>query len=406
MGCGRERSEQSAVSCRECGEPSAVHSQGDQMHPETQAIHVGNTPDATTGAVVPPIHMSTTFVREADGSYASGYSYGRNANPNRTALEECLAALEGGAAAAAFASGSAATLAILQSLAPGDHVLAPADVYYGTTRLLREVMAPWGLEFSFVDMSNMGAVRAALRPNTRLVWVETPSNPLLRLCDIEQLAALAHELGALCAVDNTWATPIAQRPLALGADLVMHSTTKYLGGHSDMLGGAVVGRESDDLFARVRSVQVLGGAVPSPFDCWLLLRGIRTLGIRMRAHSEHAQAVARFLEGHPAVERVHYPGLEGHPAHALARRQMTLMGGMVSVQLRGGERQARALASATRLFTQATSLGGAESLIEHRASVEGPHSTTPANLLRISVGLEHPDDLVADLADALERIGC
>ncbi|MBC8078683.1 MAG: aminotransferase class V-fold PLP-dependent enzyme [Chloroflexales bacterium] len=374
------------------------------MHPETLAIHADHAPDAATGAVVPPIHLSTTFVREPDGSYASGYSYGRSANPNRAGLEQCLAALEGGAAAAAFASGSAATLAILQSLAPGDHVIAPADVYYGTTRLLREVMAPWGLEHSLVDMANPSAVRAALRPNTRLVWLETPSNPLLTLSDIAALAALAHEVGALCAVDNTWATPIAQRPLDLGADLVMHSTTKYLGGHSDMLGGAVVARQDGGIFERIRNVQVLGGAVPSPFDCWLLLRGMRTLGVRMRAHSENALAVARFLEQHPAIECVHYPGLEQHPAHALARSQMRLMGGMVSVQLRGGERAARAMASATRLFTQATSLGGVESLIEHRASIEGPHSATPANLLRISVGLEHPDDLVDDLRQALEGI--
>lgn len=373
------------------------------MHPETLAIHADHAPDAATGAVVPPIYMSTTFVREADGSYASGYSYGRNANPNRSGLERCLATLEGGEAAAAFASGSAATLATLQALAPGDHVLLPADVYYGTTRLLREVMAPWGLEFSFANMADISAVRAGLRPNTRLVWVETPSNPLLTLSDIAALAELAHDIGALCAVDNTWATPVAQRPLELGADLVMHSTTKYLGGHSDMLGGAVVAREEGGIFERIRSVQALGGAVPSPFDCWLLLRGIRTLGVRMRAHSEHALRVARFLHEHPAVEQVHYPGLEQHPAHALAQRQMRLMGGMVSVQLRGGERAARALASATRLFVQATSLGGVESLIEHRASVEGPHSTTPANLLRLSVGLEHPDDLIEDLRDALVR---
>ena len=374
------------------------------MRPETLAIHADHAHDAATGAVVPPIHMSTTFVREADGSYASGYSYGRSANPNRTGLEQCLAALEGGAETAAFASGSAATLAIFQSLAPGGHVLAPADVYYGTTRLLREVMAPWGLEFSFTNMADADAVRAQLRPNTRLVWVETPSNPLLTLSDIAALAELAHEVGALCAVDNTWATPVAQRPFELGADLVMHSTTKYLGGHSDMLGGAVVSRAAGGIFERIRSVQTLGGAVPSPFDCWLLLRGIRTLGVRMRAHSEHALLVARFLQEHPAVEQVHYPGLETHPAHALAGKQMQLMGGMVSVQLRGGEKAARALAAATQLFTQATSLGGVESLIEHRASVEGPHSTTPANLLRLSVGLEHPDDLVADLSDALERM--
>jgi cystathionine gamma-synthase len=374
------------------------------MHIETLAIHAGHAPDSATGAVTPPIYLSTTFLRGEDGSYTQGYSYTRTDNPNRAELERCLAALEGGAGAAAFASGNAATMSILQSLAPGDHVLASGDTYYGTLKLFNELMAPWGLETTLVDLTDLAQVRAALRPRTRLLWVETPSNPLLKLSDIAALADLAHTAGALCAVDNTWATPLSQRPLELGADLVMHSTTKYLGGHSDLLGGAVVARDLEGIFARVRAQQAIGGAVPAPFDCWLLLRGIRTLAYRMRAHSEHALRVARFLAEHPAVEQVHYPGLRSHPAHDLACRQMRLFGGMVSCQVRGGVAEALAVAARTRLFTQATSLGGVESLIEHRASVEGPQTSTPQNLLRLSVGLEHPDDLVEDLRLALEEV--
>ncbi|WIG62039.1 MAG: Cystathionine gamma-lyase [Ktedonobacterales bacterium] len=372
------------------------------MRIETLAVHAGQEPDPATGAVTPPIHLSTTFERAPDGSYPHGHMYSRTSNPNRAALEASLAALEGGTGAAAFASGSAAAMTVFQALAPGDHVLAPDDVYHGTARLLRETFVPWGLAMDFVDMTDLARVQAALRPETRLLWVETPSNPLLKITDIAALATLAHAAGALVVCDNTWATPILQRPLALGADLVVHATTKYLGGHSDVLGGGVVGDEASEFFRRVRSIQTTGGAVPSPFECWLVLRGIRTLPYRMRAHSENALAVARFLNGHPAVEVVHYPGLETHAGYAVAQRQMTLPGGMISFQVRGDSTRAMAVAAQVRVFTRATSLGGPESLIEHRASVEGPETRTPQNLLRLSIGLEHHDDLIEDLAQALQ----
>ena len=371
------------------------------LRPETLAVHAGRTADPSTGAVIPPIQLSTTFERSADGTYPGGYVYTRSDNPNRSALEHCLAALEGGAAAAAFASGMAAISSVFQALTPGDHVIFPSDVYFGTGRLLRELMAPWGVAYSVVDLTDLDAVQAAIQPHTRLVWVESPSNPLLKITDIAAVARLAHAAGARCAVDNTWPSPAGQQPLALGADLVMHATTKYLGGHSDLLGGALVLAQADAFFERIRLVQTIGGAVPSPFDCWLLLRSIRTLPYRMRAHTDNAEQVARFLASHPAVAAVHYPGLPSHPGHAVASQQMQLWGGMLSVQLQGGAAAALRMASRVHLFTRATSLGGVESLIEHRASVEGPQSQTPANLLRISVGLEHPDDLIADLDQAL-----
>lgn len=371
------------------------------MHIETTAIHAGQEIDPTTGAVIPPIYLTTTFERAPDGSFPHGYIYTRNGNPNRTMLETCLAALEGGAECAAFGSGLAAAMSVFQALRPGDHVIAPDDAYHGVTRLLREIMAPWGLEYTRVDMRDPQNVRLAVRPNTRLVWIETPSNPLLKIADIAAIAAIARASGARCVVDNTWATPIQQRPLELGADLVLHATTKYLGGHSDVLGGAVVFRLSDEFSERVRFLQANGGAVPSPFDCWLVLRGIQTLAYRVRAHAEHAMQVARFLAAHPRIERVHYPGLETHPGHAVAARQMRGFGGMLSIEVKGGEPAAMAVAANVKIITRATSLGGIESLIEHRASVEGPESSTPPSLLRISVGLEHPDDLIADLAQAL-----
>jgi cystathionine gamma-synthase len=371
------------------------------MHIETLAVRAGHTVDPSTGAVTPPIHLSTTFERERDGSYRQGFLYARMSNPTRNALETSLAALEGGAAAVAFSSGMAASHAVFQLLSPGDHVIAPEDAYYSTLRLLREVFGPWGLEVDACDMADLDAVRRLVRPRTRLLWVETPSNPLLRVVDIAALAEIAHAAGARCVVDNTWATPMLQRPLELGADVAMHSTTKYLGGHSDVIGGALVVREGDDLVARLRTIQSLGGAIPSPFDCWLLMRGIRSLPWRMRGHCANAAAVARFLAGHPAIEAVHYPGLPTHPGHAVAARQMRDFGGMLSVQVRGGERAAIDLTNRLTLFTRATSLGGPESLIEHRASVEGPTTISPRNLLRISVGLEHPDDLIDDLRRAL-----
>ena len=372
------------------------------MHPETLAIHAGRIVDLTTGAVTPPIHLSTTFERAPDGSFPHGFMYTRNHNPNRNALEECLAALEGGTDAAAFSSGSAATMSLIQSFAPGDHVVAPTNAYYGTGKLLRDMFAPWGLQVSFVDMRDVAAVAAALRPNTKLVWLETPSNPLLGITDIAAVVERAHAVGAMVACDNTFATPLGQRPLELGADFVMHATTKYLGGHSDILGGALIARATSPLWERVRSIQIMGGAVPSPFECWLVLRGIQSLPYRMRGHSANALAVAGFLIEHPNVEAVHYPGLPTHPDHAVAARQMLQWGGMLSFQVRGDQTRAMQVAANVQLWTRATSLGGPESLIEHRASIEGAGTTTPANLLRLSVGLEHPDDLLADLAQALE----
>lgn len=371
------------------------------MRLETLAVHAGQTPDPHTGAVTPPLVLSTTFERLPDGGYPAGHSYTRSSNPNRDALEQSLAALEGGDAALAYASGSAATLAVFQALRPGDHVIAPEDAYYGTLRQLREHFVAWGLAVDVVDMGDPRVVETALRPTTRIVWVESPSNPLVRVVDIARIAELARSAGARCVVDNTWATPVLQRPLALGADLVMHSTTKYIGGHGDLLGGALVARRRDDFVERLQLLQRLGGAVPSPFDCWLALRGIRTLPWRMRAHCASALTVARFLETVPRVAAVHYPGLPSHPGHELASRQMSGSGGMLSIQVRGGAEDALAVSRRLQLFTRATSLGGAESLVEHRASVETPVSLAPLNLLRLSIGLEHPDDLIEDLAQAL-----
>jgi cystathionine gamma-synthase len=372
------------------------------MRIETLAVRAGHSVDPSTGAVTPPIHLSTTFERERDGGYRQGHVYARTSNPSRQSLETALAALEGGTSAIAFSSGLAATHAVFQALAPGDHVIVPEDAYYGTLRLVREVFGPWGLTADACDMSDLAAVERLLRRETRIVWVETPSNPLLRIVDIAALAGLAHRVGARCVVDNTWSTPLLQRPFELGADMAMHSTTKYLGGHSDLIGGALVARTDDDFVARLRMLQGLGGAVPSPFDCWLLMRGIRSLPWRMRGHCANAAAVARFLSEHPAIEAVHYPGLPSHPGHDIAARQMSNFGGMLSIQLRGGEQAALDLTNRLELFTRATSLGGPESLIEHRASVEGPTTISPRNLLRVSVGLENADDLIDDLRSALK----
>ncbi|HEX2779215.1 MAG TPA: aminotransferase class V-fold PLP-dependent enzyme [Gemmatimonadaceae bacterium] len=371
------------------------------MKLETLAVHAGHAPDSATGAVTPPISLSTTFERAPDGSMPHGWVYSRYSNPNRDALERLLAALEGGSAAAAFSSGQAATMTVLQSLAPGDHVVMTEDAYFGTLKLARELFTPWGLQFTFVDARDASTVERAMRRETRLVWLESPSNPLLAITDLARIAAAAKKHGARTIVDNTWATPALQRPLDLGCDLVMHSTTKYLGGHSDILGGAIVGREDDELFQRVRAVQGSGGAVPSPFECWLVMRGARTLPYRMRGHCANARAVAEFLASHPRVERVHYPGLPSHPGHPIAAAQMSDFGGMLSIQVRGGAADALRVASRVQLFTRATSLGGPESLIEHRHSVEGPGSRAPENLLRLSIGLEHAEDIIADLSSAL-----
>lgn len=372
---------------------------------ETLAVHAGAEPDPATGAVIPPIHLTTTFERAPDGSYPHGHVYSRTSNPNRSALEGALAALEGGEAAACFASGSAAAAAIFRTLRPGDHVLAPDDLYHGVTKLLKQVFIPWGLHVDFVDTSDVATVRDAWRENTKLLWLETPSNPLLKISDVAALADLAHRRDALLACDATWTPPTVQDNLALGADVVLHSTTKYLAGHSDVLGGAVIAKSAGGVFEGIRALQGLEGAVPSPFDCWLVLRSLRTLPYRMRAHCENAGRVAAFLAEHPGVERVYYPGLPFHPNHDVAKKQMDRFGGMLSFEVAGGEDAAVAVAAGVKLFTRATSLGGVESLIEHRSSVEGPESRTPKSLLRVSVGLEHPDDLTADLAQALRQAG-
>jgi cystathionine gamma-synthase len=371
---------------------------------ETTAVHGGHFIDPGTGAVTPPLHLSTTFERQADGSYPHGYDYTRSDNPNRAALEANLSALEGGSAAAAFSSGSVAFMTLLQALLPGDHVIAPGDMYFGVQRMMREIFVSWGLAFSFIDMTNLAELKAALQKNTKLVIVETPSNPQIKITDIAAVVALAHDVGARVVVDNTVATPVLQRPFSLDADFVVHATTKYLGGHSDVLGGVLVAREQSDLFDRVCTIQHIGGAVPAPFDCWLLLRGILTLPYRVRAQADHALQIAQYLHSHPAVERVLYPGLESHPGHDIARRQMTGgFGGLLSVLVKGDAETATAVAAHVNLFIRATSFGGAHSLIEHRASIEGPHTSTPPNLLRLSIGLEHPLDLIADLDQALAK---
>jgi cystathionine gamma-synthase len=371
------------------------------MKLETLAIHAGRGIDPATGALVPPIHLSTTFVRDPDGEYRRGFSYSREGNPTRQSLEQCLAALEGGKEALAFSSGLAVLTALLQGLEPGDHIIAPDDVYYALRAVVHGVFGKWPLEIAYVDMSDIGALRAAMRPNTRLIWIETPSNPLLKIADLAAIGDLARRANVITVCDSTFATPVLQRPFDCNIDMVMHSTTKYLGGHSDAVGGALITKFDNYLFERARKAQRFGGAVPSPFDCWLILRGLDTLPYRVRAHAAHAQRIAEFLQVHPAVEAVHYPGLSSHPGHALAARQMSAFGGMLSFQVRGGRDEAMAVAARTHLFTPATSLGGTHSLIEHRASVEGPETKTPHNLLRLSIGLEHPDDLIADLEQAL-----
>jgi cystathionine gamma-synthase len=371
------------------------------MRIETKAVHAGRHVDPATGAVTEPIHLSTTFERAPDGTYPLGFSYARDGNPNRRALEECMASLEGGQEALAFSSGLAAATAVVQSLEPGGRMIVPDDVYHGLRRVTGDLMARWGLESVFVDMTHLDAVRAAVTPGTRLVWVETPSNPLLRITDLAAVARIARDAGAISVCDGTFATPVLQRPLEAGIDLVVHSTTKYIGGHSDLIGGVLITGKSNEIFERARLSQRYGGGVPSPFDCWLTLRGIDTLPYRVRAQSETALRLARFLAVHPAVEAVHYPGLPSHPGHAVAAGQMSAFGGMLSFQVRGGADKAMAVASRVKLFTRATSLGGAHSLIEHRASIEGPQSKTPQNLLRVSAGLENADDLIDDLRQAL-----
>jgi cystathionine gamma-synthase len=388
------------------------------MKIETRAVHAGRKPEGGSRDVVPAIHLSTTFHKADDGTLPGGYLYGRPNNPNRESLEHALASLEEGAAALAFSSGSAATLAVFQALSPGDHVIAAEDAYYGTPILLRTVMANWGLKHTLVNMQDLVAVERAITSSTRLIWTETPSNPLLNVTDLRAIVALAKKCGAMVACDNTWATPLFQLPLKLGVDVVMHSVTKYLSGHSDVTMGALVfkensgenggtdtsGKEKSQLLEKITAIQHEGGAVPSPFECWLTLRGLQTFPYRVRAHAENAQRVAEFLSTQPKIEAVHYPGLASHPGHKIAAAQMSGFGGMMSIQVKGGQAEAFKLISGLKLFSHATSLGSTHSLIEHRASVEGANTRSPANLLRLSIGLEHPDDLIEDLDQALKKL--
>jgi cystathionine gamma-synthase len=370
------------------------------MKLETIAIHAGNHIDETSGAVIQPITLSTTFERGKEGNYPGGYIYSRSDNPNRNSLENVLAQLEGGEDACAFASGNAAGCAIFQALEPGSHIIAPDDMYHGLRNQLKQVFKSI-IDVDFVDLTDLKAVEAAIRPETALLWIETPSNPLLKVSDIQELSKLAkaHHITVVC--DNTFATPVFQNPLALGCDLVMHSTTKYLGGHSDVLGGALITKMNNPFWEKIRNIQNLAGAVPAPFDCYMTVRGIKTLHYRMKGHAENAFALACFLEDYPKVERVYYPGLESHLQYHIAKKQMRSFGGIISFLIKGEAEEARKVVNAVKLFTQATSLGGVESLIEHRASVEGPDTKTPQNLIRVSVGLENVEDLIEDLKESL-----
>lgn len=371
------------------------------LRPDTLAVHAGNAPDDATGAVAPPLHLSTTFRHGPAGERVAGYEYQREGNPTNDRLREALAALEGGETACTFASGMAAMTTLLECLPNGARVLFPDDCYSGLRMLFQEFLPERGLVAEVIDMGDLDAVRAACATPVSMLWIETPSNPLMKVSDIAALADIGHAAGAVIVVDNTFATPLLQRPLALGADVVMHSTTKYFGGHSDVLGGALVFAHDGELARKVAHRLHVTGAVLAPFSAWLTLRGCRSLGARMAMHCANARKVVDFLAAHTAIERVNWPGLSSHPGHEVANRQMRDFGAMLSIEVRGGREAALAMAGKLRVFTNATSLGGCESLIEHRASVEGPNPRSPQNLLRISVGLEHVDDLIADLRQAL-----
>jgi cystathionine beta-lyase/cystathionine gamma-synthase len=376
----------------------------DHLHFETLAIHAGQAPDPATGAVMTPIYQTSTYVQNGVGDH-KGYEYARTGNPTRTALESCLAALEGAQHGLCFASGMAAIDTLLRLVKPGQHVLAGNDVYGGTYRLFARVLSEYGLHFDFVDMSDLDCVRSAIKPNTRLIWIETPTNPLLQIADLAALAEMAQAAGAQLAVDNTFASPYLQQPIGLGADFVIHSTTKYIGGHSDVVGGAIVTNDTQ-AYERLKFLQNAIGAVPGPLDCFLTLRGLKTLPLRMERHSANAQRIAEFLADHPGVKQVLYPGLSDHPGHDVARKQMRRYGGMISFLPVGDVATAKRIVERTRIFALAESLGGVESLIElpapmTHASVAGSPLQVDPTLIRLSVGLEHVDDLIADLQQAL-----
>lgn len=370
------------------------------LHLDTRLARTGTEPDPETGALAPPIHTASTYARRHDGQ-PGPYVYSRLGNPTRRQFEEALASAEGGKRAFGFASGMAAAMTLFQALDPGDHVILPHDIYFGVRTLIMDHFVRWGLTVSEVDQRDSEAVKQAFNANTRILWVETPSNPQLNIIDLRLMADLARDAGASLVVDNTWSTPLITRPIEFGADVVLHSVTKYLGGHSDVLGGALVFASEDPLCQRVESLSGEGGAVLDPFGAWLVMRGMRSLGPRLRQQSNSAMHIATWLEGHSAVEAVHYPGLESHPGHDIAARQMAPFGGMLSFRVHGGATQALHIVKKSILFANATSLGGTESLMEHRASIEGEDSPTPDNLLRVSVGLEDPSDLISDLDQAL-----
>ncbi len=377
----------------------------------TRAIHAGQTPDKTTGSIIPPLYQTTTFAQDGIGKLRNGYEYGRGTNPTRDALQEQLAALEGGSHAFSFASGLAAEDALIRAvLAPGDHIVMGNDVYGGTYRLITRVLSAWGITSSVVDFSDNDAVAAAIAENnTKMLWLETPSNPMMKISDVKAASRLAKGNDVLLVVDNTFASPYLQQPISLGADVVVHSTTKYIGGHSDASGGAVVVNDAG-LAEKVGFVQFAVGAVSAPMEAWLTTRGLKTLGVRMDRHSSNAMAIAKWLQEQPSVERVYYPGLPEHPGHELAAQQMKAFGGMVSVTFKGGETDARSVAESTRVFTLAESLGGIESLMNYpsemtHASVKGTELEVPANLVRLSVGIEDIEDLLADLKQALANLG-
>lgn len=370
------------------------------MKLETVAIHAGNSIDPSTHAAVQAITLSTTFERQPDNK--GEYVYSRVNNPNRQSLEHLLSQLEGGADACAFSSGNAAGMAVFQALEPGSHVIVPDDMYHGLRNAIKEVLP--ALSLTFVDMTNLSDLEQAINPGTKLIWLETPSNPLLKVSDIQKIAQTGKTHGVHVACDSTFATPVFQQPLELGADIVMHSTTKYLSGHSDVLGGALICRRKDNFWNKIRKVQEFSGAVPSPFDCYMTVRGIKTLPYRMRGHAENAKKLAAFLLDHPLVEAVHYPGLPNHRNHDVAAKQMSGFSGMLSFLVKGGADEALKVVRSVKIFTNATSLGGVESLLEQRASVEGPDTKTPPNLIRMSAGLENIDDLIADIDQALQHL--
>lgn len=378
------------------------------FHPQTAAVHAGRIIDPATGSVTPPIYLSTTFEREPDGSYARSYTYTTFDNPNRAWLEEAMTELEGGAAAVATSSGMAAIASVLSFLRPGERVIVSYDLFQGTARLLNDQLRQWGIAMDVVDTACPREVKAAIGPKTRLVWIDTPSNPLMRVTDIGRIVEIARRRNVRVAVDSTFATFVLQRPLDLGADVTVYSATKYIGGHSDVVNGLAVFREKGEIFERARAFQINVGVIPSPFDCWLVHRGLRTLPYRMRAHSENAYAIAIFLERHPRVDRVYYPGLPSNEGWAVAQKQMPCgCGGMLSFSVKGGGEAALATVARVKLFIRAASLGGVESLIEHRASSpiqtrgKGTGFALPEDLLRLSIGIEHPDDLISDLDQAL-----